>query len=38
MKGVKIFIKRSKTDQSGEGMIKAIPYFNNKLLLSSYKI
>ena len=27
--GVKIFIKRSKTDQSGEGMIKAIPYFNN---------
>ena len=29
--GVKIFIKRSKTDQSGEGMIKAIPYFENKL-------
>ena len=29
--GVKIFIKRSKTDQSGEGMIKAIPYFDNKL-------
>ena len=28
--GVKIFIKRSKTDQSGEGMTKAIPYFNNK--------
>ena len=27
--GVKIFIKRSKTDQSGEGMIKAIPYFPN---------
>ena len=27
--GVKIFIKRSKTDQSGEGMIKAIPYFSN---------
>jgi len=27
--GVKIFIKRSKTDQSGEGMIKAIPYFTN---------
>ena len=25
--GVKIFIKRSKTDQSGEGMIKAIPAF-----------
>ena len=27
--GIKIFIKRSKTDQSGEGMIKAIPYFDN---------
>ena len=27
--GIKIFIKRSKTDQSGEGMIKAIPYFKN---------
>ena len=27
--GVKIFVKKSKTDQSGEGMIKAIPYFNN---------
>ena len=27
--GVKILIKRSKTDQSGEGMIKAIPYFDN---------
>ena len=30
LEGVKIFIKRSKTDQSGEGMIKAIPYFENK--------
>ena len=29
--GVKIFIKKSKTDQSGEGMIKAIPYFDNKI-------
>tara|TARA_B100001250_G_scaffold362928_1_gene341948 strand:+ start:32 stop:1015 length:984 start_codon:yes stop_codon:yes gene_type:complete len=29
--GIKIFIKRSKTDQSGEGMIKAIPYFSNQL-------
>ena len=29
--GVKIFVKRSKTDQSGEGMIKAIPYFENKI-------
>ena len=28
--GVKIIIKRSKTDQSGEGMTKAIPYFANK--------
>jgi site-specific recombinase XerD len=27
--GVKIFIKRSKTDQSGEGMTKGIPYFSN---------
>ena len=28
--GVKIFIKRSKTDQSGEGMTKGIPYFSNR--------
>lgn len=28
--GVKIFVKKSKTDQSGEGMTKAIPYFDNK--------
>ena len=28
--GVKILIKRSKTDQSGEGVYKAIPYFDNK--------
>ena len=27
--GVKIFIRRSKTDQSGEGMTKGIPYFSN---------
>jgi len=27
--GVKIFIKKSKTDQSGEGMIKALPYLSN---------
>ena len=27
--GVKIFVKRSKTDQSGEGMTKGIPYFPN---------
>ena len=29
--GLKIFIKRSKTDQSGEGMTKAIPYFKEKI-------
>ena len=28
--GVKILIKKSKTDQSGEGIIKAIPYFDNQ--------
>ena len=28
--GVKILIKRSKTDQSGEGSVKAIPYFDNQ--------
>ena len=28
--GVKILIRRSKTDQSGEGSIKAIPYFDNQ--------
>ena len=28
--GVKIIIKRSKTDQFGEGMIKGLPYFSNK--------
>ena len=28
--GVKILIKRSKTDQTGEGTIKAIPYFDNQ--------
>ena len=27
--GVKILITRSKTDQSGEGIVKAIPYFDN---------
>mgnify|MGYP003684108625 FL=1 len=31
VEGVKIFVKRSKTDQSGEGMTKAIPSFNNAL-------
>ena len=28
--GVKILIKRSKTDQAGEGILKAIPYFDNQ--------
>jgi len=28
--GVKILIKKSKTDQSGEGSVKAIPYFDNR--------
>ena len=28
--GIKITIKRSKTDQFGEGMIKGLPYFQNK--------
>ena len=30
MEGVKIIIKRSKTDQIGVGMTKAIPYLNNE--------
>jgi site-specific recombinase XerD len=30
MEGVKILIRRSKTDQSGEGFVKGIPYFANK--------
>ena len=29
--GLKISLKRSKTDQFGEGLIKAIPYFQNNL-------
>ena len=29
--GVKIIIKKSKTDQFGEGMIKGIPYFSNQI-------
>jgi len=28
--GVKIIVKRSKTDQFGEGMMKGLPYFNNE--------
>ena len=29
--GVKILVRRSKTDQTGLGMTKAIPYFENKI-------
>jgi len=29
--GVKIVIRRSKTDQFGEGMVKGLPYFSNQL-------
>ena len=29
--GLKITIRRSKTDQFGEGMIKGLPYFSNKV-------
>ena len=29
--GLKITIKKSKTDQYGEGMIKGLPYFNNEM-------
>ena len=29
--GLKITIKRSKTDQFGEGMIKGLPYFDNEI-------
>ena len=29
--GVKITIKRSKTDQFGEGIVKGLPYFSNEL-------
>ena len=29
--GLKIIIKRSKTDQYGEGMIKGLPYFTNEI-------
>ena len=28
--GIKIFVKRSKTDQSGEGMMKGLPYFSTQ--------
>ncbi len=28
--GLKIIIRRSKTDQLGEGMVKGLPYFNNE--------
>ena len=30
--GIKITVRKSKTDQFGEGLIKGIPHFDNKLL------
>ena len=30
LEGVKIVIRRSKTDQFGEGMVKGLPYFSNQ--------
>ena len=29
--GLKITVRRSKTDQFGEGMVKGLPYFNNEI-------
>ena len=29
--GIKITVKKSKTDQFGEGMIKGLPYFTNEI-------
>ena len=29
--GVKIIVRRSKTDQFGEGMVKGLPYFSNQI-------
>ena len=34
--GLKITVKRSKTDQFGEGSIKALPYFKESLYLPGY--
>jgi site-specific recombinase XerD len=31
IEGLKITVKRSKTDQYGEGLIKGLPYFENKM-------
>ena len=36
--GLKITIKRSKTDQFGEGMIKGLPYFGNKIYCPVYNL
>ena len=36
--GIKIFIKRSKTDQTGLGSIKAIPYFSSKVYCPVVKL
>ena len=32
--GVKITVKRSKTDQFGQGSIKALPYFDNSVFIA----
>ncbi len=36
--GVKINIKRSKTDQFGEGMVKGLPYFTNEIYCPVYNL
>ncbi len=36
--GLKINIKRSKTDQFGEGMVKGLPYFENKIYCPVYNL
>ena len=36
--GLKISIRRSKTDQFGEGMIKGLPYFSNEIYCPIYNL
>ena len=36
--GLKLSIRRSKTDQFGEGFTKALPYFDNSQYCPSYFI
>ena len=36
--GLKITIRRSKTDQFGEGMVKGLPYFENKIYCPVYNL